>query len=116
MKRLWVWMLSVCMTLVTACGSLGIVVPKSPKQGYVYAVTANAAVRMAAADALRSGRISEESAGMVLSGTDAARVLLDESLDITGAGAAEEKVADALDLVRKLAAMLKSDGVEVPGI
>jgi hypothetical protein len=115
MKKLIAWLLAAQMVLITACSSIG-VIPKTPKQGYVYAVTANASVRIATTEALKSRKISVTAAKAVLKGTDAARVLLDESLDIANTDGAAGKVAEAIDLVTKLAETLKSDGVEVPGL
>lgn len=115
MKRLWIWMLSGCMVLLAACGSIGVVTPKSAEEQYVYAVATNAAVRTAAADAVRSGKLSKADGAKVLQVTDTARRLLDESLSVAQADRLT-RITEAIDLLKTLVAELKAYGVEVPGV
>jgi hypothetical protein len=116
MRKIYVWAVALLMSLMAGCNSLGVVQPKSFEERYAIALAVNASVRTATAQAVVSKAISKEVGQKVLSGTDAVRVLLDESLDVVGQDVAEAKLYEALDLVAKMQQLLKSNGVEVPGL
>lgn len=62
------------------CASVGVDVPATSGDRYVYAVTANAAIRQATADGVRAGKVSRPLGIDILAGTNIVRSVLDWSI------------------------------------
>ena len=99
-----------CFLLLAGCASLGLAPASTFDQRLAYAVSQNAAVRTAAANALDAGDIQLADAQSVLKLTDEARTLLDAARVAAGAGdlsTAEARVALATTILVKLQAYLR---------
>lgn len=115
MRKIYVWFCALVLAIMAGCSSLGLVQPKTFEERYAYAIATNASVRVAAAQAVTSKAITPETGRTILKGTDNARALLDESLNLVGTDA-ELNLHQALLTIENLMKLLKSNGVEVPGL
>lgn len=96
--------------LLTACASLGLAPASSFEDKLAYAVSQNAAVRQAAANALTAGDIELSDAQNVLKITDESRSLLDAARVASGLGdlsTAEARLSLATTILVKLQAYLR---------
>jgi hypothetical protein len=96
--------------IITACTSLGLAPAASFEDKLAYAVSENAAVRQAAANALAAGDIDLSDAQNVLKITDESRALLDAARVASGLGdisTAEARLSLATTILVKLQAYLR---------
>jgi hypothetical protein len=96
--------------ILTACASLGLAPASTFEDKLAYAVSQNAAVRHAAANALTAGDIEVSDAENVLKITDEARTLLDAARVANGIGdisTAEARLSLATTILVKLQAYLR---------
>lgn len=96
--------------LLAGCASLGLAPASTFEQKLAYAVSQNAAVRTAAANALDAGDIQLADAQSVLKLTDESRTLLDAARVAAGAGdlsTAEARLGLATTILVKLQAYLR---------
>lgn len=99
-----------CFLLLAGCASLGLAPASTFDQRLAYAVTQNAAVRQATANALDAGDIQLADAQSVLKLTDEARTLLDAARVAAGSGdisTAEGRLSLATTILVKLQAYLR---------
>lgn len=96
--------------ILAGCASLGLAPATTFPEKLAYAVSQNAAVRQAAANALEAGDIAIADAQSVLKLTDEARTLLDASRLAADAGdlsTAEARLGLATTILVKLQAYLR---------
>lgn len=97
--------------LVAGCATIGLAPATSFDERLAYAVSQNAAVRQAAANALDAGEIQLQDAQFVLKTTDESRTLLDAAKVASGAGdisTAEGRLSVAVTVLANLQTYLRS--------
>lgn len=95
---------------LTACATLGLAPASTFEDKLAYAVSQNAGVRQATANALDAGEIDVIDARQVLKITDESRTILDAARVAAGAGdlsTAEARVALATSILTKLQTYLR---------